>query len=206
MAATPAVAAARVRECLADGSGVLDLSFCCLTADSLGALIPVILAAANELLPPGVVVFRLALNHNRLEALPPNFHQLAGLGIVQLYLGHNPFVTLPAVGLAALGMKHNRLSAMPGGIGTLSRLEVLSLAHNRLAALPASFGAANRALTHLDLSHNALVYPLPRSFARLPVEYLNIQRNAGLTNTAGGVRGRSMVELACALAGSPVTG
>ncbi|KAK1858464.1 hypothetical protein I4F81_001069 [Pyropia yezoensis] len=197
--------------------------------EPLGALIPVILAAANELLPPGVVVFRLALNHNRLEALPPNFHQLAGLGIVQLYLGHNPFVTLPAVGLAALGMKLKSLMLdcclLAGGGGVPGDPEegggamdvdalpsptgpagVLSLAHNRLAALPASFGAANRALTHLDLSHNALVYPLPRSFARLPVEYLNIQRNAGLTNTAGGVRGRSMVELACALAGSPVTG
>lgn len=115
-----------------------------------------------------------------------------------------PFFTrLPH--LVALDLSHNRLSSLPGGIGTLSRLEVLSVAHNRLASLPASFGSANGALTHLDVSHNALAYPLPRAFARLPVEYLNVARNAGLAAAAGVVRGRSMVELAWALAGSPMT-
>jgi len=107
--------------------------------------------------------------------------------------------------LVALSLSHNRLTALPGGVGSLTRLEVLNVAHNRLTALPPSLGADNPALTHLDAGHNRLRFPLPSPFSRLPVEYLDVRGNASLMAVAGSLRGRSSVELACALVGSPVS-
>lgn len=102
------------------------------------------------------VVTKLLLNHNTLEALPPEVCQL------------------PA--LRYLDASANRLTELPPCLAQLAELQVLHLAHNQLTELPPDMAKLTK-LQNLNLSYNNL-RNLPPWLANLPqLQQLNLQGN-----------------------------
>ncbi|KAK9825664.1 hypothetical protein WJX81_007931 [Elliptochloris bilobata] len=91
----------------------------------------------------------LALDHNRLDALPVEVCALPRLQ--RLDVSANALATLPAAvsqltSLRALVAGQNRLTALPPELGACTLLQELDARQNRLSELPAALGR----LTHLQ--------------------------------------------------------
>jgi len=104
---------------------------------------------------------RLALNNNRLAALPHAIGQLSSL--IELHLHNNALTFLPeSFGklqcLVRLHAQNNLLVALPGSFGQLSALKVAALSYNRLSSLPPSI-ADLVLLEKLEVARNPLEKP-----------------------------------------------
>ncbi len=103
-------------------------------------------------------VYRLHLNHQRLDSLPLEIFQLTNLR--ELNLSRNKLENLPPeIGqlqyLEHLDLSNNKLSRLPDEIGQLNRLIYLGLNRNVITALPSTIGNMEK-LEVLELWDNEL--------------------------------------------------
>uniref|UniRef100_A0A8H7Y5H7 RAM signaling network component n=1 Tax=Psilocybe cubensis TaxID=181762 RepID=A0A8H7Y5H7_PSICU len=112
----------------------------------------------------GSLVERLALGHNRLTTLPPEFALFTKLRY--LNLKHNSFTAFPDVltllpSLDTLDLSHNRIKSLPTYPGNLTRLQVFSLSRNKITRLP-SYITQFKKLEVFQIDRNPMEWP-PRA-------------------------------------------
>ncbi|KAF8636525.1 hypothetical protein AX17_003338 [Amanita inopinata Kibby_2008] len=106
-------------------------------------------------------VERLALGHNRLPTLPPDFAHLTHLRYINLK--HNTFTAFPHIltlmpSLEILDLSHNKIPRLPSQPGRLVDLKVLCLSRNKLTRLP-PYMVQFRKLEVLHVDRNPIEWP-----------------------------------------------
>ena len=119
----------------------------------------------------------LALQHNRVVALPAAFAELSAL--TDLSLSHNKLADAAAIAslsaLRQLGLSHNKLRALPD-LDALHDLRSLGVSHNELDSLPVSL-LRRPHLASLCASHNKIGPRLPSLAALGSLTALDLQHN-----------------------------
>jgi len=117
-----------------------------------------------------------------LEELPDAFDpSLLGSSLVRMSLASNKLTSLPAslggmTSLTELSLVNNSFAELPRLVCQLTRLTELHLHTNRLVSLPSEV-ARLKQLTSMVLDCNRIA-ALPSSMATMPLERLNLNRNA----------------------------
>ena len=122
---------------------------------------------------------RLSLNYNNITTVHPRFANLSGLEYVSFYQNRLRQIPTPLYALASLrvlDLFHNEIEGLDTTLHRWKNLEILYLAHNKIVFLPANLNRLT-SLTHLYLDHNR-IDRLPESVGRLSgLQVLKINHN-----------------------------
>ncbi|CAM6089671.1 unnamed protein product [Calypogeia fissa] len=126
---------------------------------------------------------RLRLSSNSLTENEINWKSLAALkSLSNLALDHNRLKAVPKeigklTSLKLLTLAHNQIETIPEEIGNLAQLEKLDVSHNKLTTIPSTFGQCTQ-LTDVNFSANHLS-AVPSSLSSLvSLKVLVLDNNA----------------------------